>query len=292
MTFFQDICALVSTNRGGRGASLLCTPSLWRHAMKMLERASSVAVITGFYVPEAGAPETDGPGGAVVLGRALSRAGRRVSLVTDPLCMPVLCEASARLQGAPVKGASTGEELLSLAHFDLLIYIERLGKNSSGGYCNMRMEDVSPWTAPLDDAIALAHKKSIPVLAVGDGGNEAGMGYFFPSLCHILPDFKNALSITEADMALPVDVSNWGGYGLATLLSFMEGRWLGHSPEEEECIAHALFKAGAVDGVTKKRGLSVDGFPLSMHQHVVQDLFLLWKKAFNSTEKKASGVFL
>jgi hypothetical protein len=66
-----------------------------------------------------------------------------------------------------------------------------------------------------------------------------------------------------------VDVSNWGCYALSALLSLSSGRWLGHSPEEESAMLESMAQAGAVDGATKKRERSVDGFPEAENLQVV-----------------------
>ncbi|MGH7344033.1 MAG: glutamate cyclase domain-containing protein, partial [Candidatus Rokuibacteriota bacterium] len=51
-------------------------------AARALRGAKRVLIVTGFTV-EPDMPETDGPPGAAVLGRALRRLGARVTYVTD-----------------------------------------------------------------------------------------------------------------------------------------------------------------------------------------------------------------
>src|SRR5918995_195414 len=53
------------------------------------------------------------------------------------------------------------------------VAIERCGRSADGRPRNMRGVDVSPWTAPLDDLFLAGPWIR---LAVGDGGNEIGMG--------------------------------------------------------------------------------------------------------------------
>jgi len=55
-------------------------------------------------------------------------------------------------------------------------------------------------------------------------------------------------------------------------LSCREGRWLGHSPQEERRMIEAMVSAGAVDGITGKNILSVDGLPVEEHAAVVKKL--------------------
>src|SRR5512136_1824066 len=52
-------------------------------ALSVLERRGPALIVTGFYIARAGAPETDGPPGAVALGTALEALGFEVAYVTD-----------------------------------------------------------------------------------------------------------------------------------------------------------------------------------------------------------------
>ncbi len=220
---------LIAADRGGRKVSSLFRPGFPDDALGLLEGASRVAVVTGFFVPACGAPETDGPGGAVMLGRSLARSGKETVLFTDRLCLDAVTACSAAVGGPVVREAAGAEEILAFRP-DLLVFIERLGRAEDGLYYNMRAEDVSATTAPLDGA-ALSGS-GLKVLAVGDGGNEAGMGLFRGKLAELLPAYAPCLSVVGADTALPVDVSDWGGYALASLLSLECGEWIG--PEERE----------------------------------------------------------
>jgi hypothetical protein len=153
-----------------------------------------------------------------------------------------------------------------------VIFVERLGRARDGRCYNMRGEDISYCTAPLDGAAQLALEKGIPVLAVGDGGNEAGMACLMPGMGDLLAGFGKCLSTVPSTVAVPVDVSNWGAYALACLLSCREGRWLGHTPEEEGAMLEAMVAAGAVDGVTGRNEVSVDGLGIEEHVAVVEEL--------------------
>ena len=49
-----------------------------------------VAIVTGFYIMGAELPETDGPPGALAMGRALQAMGREVVYVTDQVTLSVM----------------------------------------------------------------------------------------------------------------------------------------------------------------------------------------------------------
>jgi hypothetical protein len=59
-----------------------------------------------------------------------------------------------------------------------------------------------------------------------------------------------------------VDVSNWGAYALAAVLSGFYRRWVGLDVGEEALMLKALADAGAIDGIEGTTGMSVDGVSL------------------------------
>ena len=253
----QRITEIVASGKTGRGPSPLCEVSVWQQAVDLIASKRKVAIVSGFYIPAVSAPETDGPVGSVVLARALSWLGCKVEIWTDSHNLECF-QRCALVMGIPDSLVHD----MSCTEFkdftpDLLIYIERPGRAADGRYYNMRGEDISAWTAPLD-YFALA-PRAIPVIAVGDGGNEVGMGNIKGPLSDIMTGYAQCLCVVESDICIPVDVSNWGGYALVTALSVSTGRWLGQTSEEELLMLYSLYQVGAVDGCTKKRELSVDG---------------------------------
>ncbi len=147
----------------------------------------------------------------------------------------------------------------------LLAYVERLGRAADGRYYNMRREDITNWTAPLD---SFAMHGDIPVLAVGDGGNEVGMGAIHGPLRAHMPDYAEFLCVVGADVCLPVDVSNWGAYALVAAMSSLVGEWLGQTTQEERAMLEVLCACGVVDGVSKQSALSVDGLDIEVQLQV------------------------
>ena len=273
----RKLSSIAASDLPGRKVPLLLEVSSWGRALQYLLDAWDILVITGFMVPEAGAPETDGPPGSVVLGRALARIGKRVRIVTDPNCFEGVNGCSRSIEGPEVLSVEKGGDLFEYPP-DLLIFVERLGKASDGRYYNMRSEDISSLTFPLDEAAFMASERDIPVIAVGDGGNEAGMGLIADRIRELLPHFRTCISMVPSDVILPVDVSNWGAYALAAMLSLDHGTWLGHSPHEEELMLRKMLFLGCVDGVTRGKDLSVDGFPLSMNVKIIMDLRKWWEE--------------
>lgn len=274
----EELTAITASGISKRKVSVLCRPDYWRDAAGLLLDAQNIAVISGFFVPSAGMPETDGPGGAIILARALRDCGRHAEVWTDSFCFEAM-KACAKAAGFSVENI----KCVDIIDFepDILpnaaVFTERLGHAVDLRYYNMRKEDVSSWTPPLDAFSDKFRSLGIPTIGIGDGGNEVGMGNFLNELSVILPDYKNCLSVVKTDVTLPVDVSNWGCYALSAVLSYILGKWCGPLVYDEAAMLSSLVSCGAVDGVTLARDLSVDGLSLLHHENVIASLYRLWE---------------
>lgn len=263
----RNISAMAAAARGGL---LAAAQSLSDVA------APRVGIITGFYVPKGSPPaaETDGPVGAALLLRGLTDAGIPCRLATDALCAPA-CAASLRAAGladmpldqGPVDASSAAWQAAGITH---VLAIERCGPSADGIPRNLRGEDVSDVTAPLD---RLYLAGSWTRLAIGDGGNEIGMGSLPASV--IAGSVKNGERIacrTPADHLIVAGVSNWGAWGLLAALALLRADWraalLGAlDPDLDAAVLAATVEHGpAVDGVTRTAGLTVDGLGAAFHR--------------------------
>jgi hypothetical protein len=256
---FAALRSLIASETGSRGPSALCRPEFLEDAARLLLKYPRAVVVTGFFIQEANAPETDGPPGAVILARALARFGKNAVLLTDGRNFDALKACSRAVDGPVAVRADDPEKIRQDAP---LVFIERPGHAADGRYYNMKGADISAIAAPLDRAAAAALRRGLPVLAVGDGGNEAGMGPLRGALDALMPGYGKCLSTVPSTICLPADISNWGGYALAAVLSALSGRWEGLDEGEEAAMLKALLENGAVDGVSGVPGLTVDGVPL------------------------------
>lgn len=277
--FTAELISVVASDRGCRGVSKLCTGEHWRRASAILCSCRRVAVVSGFFVPKAGAPETDGPGGALLLARAFYEEGRESEVWTDDLCVKEFKKCAAAI-GYPTQLVKVPEVNCVLDEYkpDGIIFTERLGRASDGKYYNIRKKDISEWTAPLDELAIIAAKSGIATVGIGDGGNEVGMGNFHKELGLLLPEYQKCLSVINVDAALPVDVSNWGAYALVASLSCLWQHWRGHRGDDEMNMLGALKACGVVDGISCKAEASVDGFPLDIQIEIANRLYRVWKK--------------
>jgi len=267
---------LIDATRGGLAA-----------AATSLATASRVGLITGFFVPrgDVAAPETDGPVGTALLAASLVACGVPARIAVDtPSVEAVRSAVRATDQDVGVDEIVLGQEgaidaTLGLWRQDRLshvVSIERCGRSADGRPRNMRGVDVSPWTLPLD---TLFEGGDWTKLAVGDGGNEIGMGKLPPGLiARHVPNGAEIACVTSCDHLVVAGVSNWGAYGLMAALAVLRPDWRPTiakflTAERDFFVTDSIVKeAGAVDGVTAQRVATVDGFGPEIHGPLIDKL--------------------
>jgi hypothetical protein len=158
--------------------------------------------------------------------------------------------------GGAAAGRATADRIILERRPSAVVAIERCGRTRSGRYRNMLGIDISRWTARVDELFAYP---GIVTVGIGDGGNEIGMG----SLAHYIP---GELGITDpvettVDHLVLATVSNWGAYGIIAYMGFRAGKDLLPADGEEEAALEVIVTHGAIDGLTHRAELSVDGFP-------------------------------
>ncbi len=274
----------------GRGATGLFNAArggLWSAVSAFTAtKPSYVGILTGFFVPRASPPaaETDGPAGAALLALALSGIGVRSRVLTDELCRNA-CETAllgCGLTGVPVDAVTPEVMLDSLVEtwrvhgIDWMVAIERCGLSADGKPRNMRGEDISAHAAPLDRVFVAGPWRTI---AIGDGGNEVGMGALPPALiAREIPFGATIASVTPADHLIAAGVSHWGAYALIAGLALANPDWRSPllaclDPDIDERILTSLVENGpAVDGVTLRRGLTIDGLDMAVHRSKLEQV--------------------
>ena len=250
-------------------------------AGKSLLHSNHVIIITGFCVPSKQIGETDGPPGALVLGRSLSLLGKRVTIVSDSYSMPLL-EAGSRaldfecsLISIPAGKPQADRSIIGLLESncpDHLIAIERPGKASDGHSYSMRGELLDHLIPQLDLFFTHSLAKKTTTIAIGDGGNEMGMGNAYPQIKQHVPLGKLIGCITPSDHLIPAGVSNWAAYGLAGVLSVLSGLHTLPPTDSERKVLEAMVAAGAVDGCTKHAEATVDGLSQEAYMHAINSI--------------------
>lgn len=263
---------LIAQDPGGRNIFGLLIADQLRLAAQSLRLAKRVGIVSGFYVPAAGAGETDGPPGAKLLGQALIQLGIEVDYLTDEW-------------NAPLFRALGLEPITDVAHYLVraepthLLSIERAGRTAQGQYCNMRGEDITAHTAPLDELFLQAGRLGLTTIGIGDGGNEIGMGRVFSHMLDTddpgngIDHGRDIATVVSTDFCLVAGVSNWGAYGLTGALSILTGKPLLPTAEEAaRDLEQVVTDGGAVDGRTHRSEPTVDGLAVTHSIRVLEDI--------------------
>lgn len=236
-----------------------------RAAQRLRGISGNVIIGTGF--PVTSTFETDGPVGAIALYDAMQSLGARPILA----CGPPLCDSldeDYRVLHLGARDLETARqearEKLQDLQPEAVVSIERPGLAEDGRYYNMRGEDITEHCAFFDPFLSSA---GCPTIAIGDGGNEIGMG----NIANAIARLDINASVTTCDELLVADVSNWGAYGLIAFLALWSDRdLLGEvSPVE---ILDYLSARGSVDGVTRENTLTEDGLEAEEGLRVIQEL--------------------
>ncbi|PKB73128.1 MAG: hypothetical protein BZY75_03475 [SAR202 cluster bacterium Io17-Chloro-G7] len=243
-------------------------------ASYIMDHPGDIVIVTGFYILMTGTPETDGPPGAIAIGNALRALGRKVTYVTDSVCLTALRDLAgddAEVIDFPITDVEASKQaardILAKLKPGLLISIERSGRTKDDTYLNMRDADITPYTGRLD----YLFEEGIPSVGIGDGGNEIGMG----NLADVIPTIDrlpNNPAIAQVDRLVVASVSNWGGYGLVAALSRLAGRNLLPTVEHETSLINRMVDIGVVDGTTGKAVPTVDNFTTDENAAVLEQL--------------------
>ncbi len=246
-----------------------------------LSEGDLVYIITGFVLRPHRHAETDGIIGSILLARALIMSlGVRVALICQDENMPAVAQIAA---AAGLHTYYTVEEAIEypaaigaipftkdiaaadvqaerLAAYDpkAVIAIEAAGSNSLGIYHNATGLDMTELEAKTDVLFTKLQKNGVATYAIGDLGNEMGMGKIADYINENIPYAKKSgcrcgctegiCAATAADTIAVGTVSDWVAYAVCASLAWLSGRLdVMHTPEIEKEAIHAASRGGMVD---------------------------------------------
>jgi hypothetical protein len=250
--------------------------------------------------------ENDGPAGLAVIVRALSLAKKalcitfveetliestsailttagltvlpyeQAKIARDDGSLAVVCVEPFPVEDSLAMAAS--KELIARYKPALFFSTERVGRNVDGIYCSMRGIDYGMGRARIDFLFDEAVAQKIPTVAVGDGGNEIGMGVVAEAVQkHVKfgdkrPDGSPGIgAVTGTDVLVTAACSNWGCYAIAGALAARQGQAsLAHTPAREEALLRRGVDVGLINSVANVIDANVDGIPQATHLAVVQ----------------------
>jgi hypothetical protein len=251
--------------------------------------------------------ENDGPSGAAAIARALvmARNATCVMLCEETLLDAIrnTCQAAGlfpvTLEQAAIarqdkslativmlpyaindeSGKAQATQMLDELKPDLLFSTERVGRNEFGVYHSMKGIDYGMGRARVDLLFDAALERGIPVIAVGDGGNEIGMGKVADHVKDHVP-FGDACqcgcgggigAVTSCDVLVTAACSNWGCTAIAAAMAARAGdAKMLHTPQREAFLLQTMSVNGLINSTHGVVDDSVDGFPRDSHLAVAE----------------------
>jgi hypothetical protein len=281
-TVYERLEARVQRDEGGRGIrSILPSSPQLESGAKAVLAAERVAILTGFPCLLDCDPdfETDGPPGALAIAQILESLGKFVIILVDGSSYPafrLLLDWFNATNGTHIgiRGFAPNSKDFRNVEADFVVSIERPGKAKDGGYYSMRGVPLTDVVCPLDQHF-LAEGKPWGSFAIGDGGNEAGLGSLYDLIAQHIPNGPLIASTTAATNTLVASVSNWGGYAYSLAIALAADRPPFLSEAREIALAQKMQELGIRDGITKELGLTVDALPWETNAEVIRELLAI-----------------
>lgn len=295
--YFREIENIIRKNLDQRGMDKVNLLGDFEKGVKDLLKSSTVLIVTGFVIRDTLTGETDGPIGAISLAAALEELGKEVILITDKYSRDMLYNCClvndiiASIETVPYRDAEGFcDTLLKKYNPSHIVAIERPGRAKDGRCYSMRGEDLSDIVPNTDVLFKRSKELGITTLAVGDGGNEVGMGKVESFVKESVNKGDLINAVVSSDYLIVAGVSNWGGHALAAALSILSGTMMLHDSKTEKILLKSMLQAGAVDGCTKKSTLTVDGLSLEANLEILDQLRNIVKEALGEQIKNTLAV--
>lgn len=292
---FSEIESVLSKNLASRGLDKVKLNGQLKSCAVSLNQSETIVIVTGFAIKAAEIGETDGPPGALALAYALECLNKKVIFVTDKYSeVFVKIGAKALNINASIyifeenKENEQADEIIEKFKPDHIIGIERPGRNCDNRCYSMSGEDITSLCPNTDVLFLKAKKHNIATSAIGDGGNEIGMGKIMDFIHkHV---YKGSLICAEleTDHLIITGVSNWGAYGICSALSIINNEMLLIEEDLYEQILKEIVQAGAVDGCSKKCETTVDGLSYEENLNVFLKLRTIALEGIGAKLKEAN----
>lgn len=259
-----------------------------------LSKDSLVYIMTGFVLHPYEKAETDGLISSVLLARALVKAfGAKPVIICPEECLAAV-EGLSELAGLKLfrsvekvrdnacsigvavftkdnsEASECADMMISQGIPNAVISIECPGANEKGVYHNATGIDVTRLEAKQDILFEKLCGMGVLNIAIGDLGNEIGMGaigdyikekipYAGEGACRCGCD-GGILAHTKADNIITATVSDWGCYSLIAMLAYITGNPdVMHDTTLQKQAMITAAKCGLID-MTGESIPAIDGF--------------------------------
>ncbi len=244
---------------------------------KAVNSADSVTIATGF--PVRGTFETDGPIGAFILGNFLLQQGFSVNITSESELLEAMTQFPWDRSVFSCISFTPTSHLKNISEF--FISIERPGQNSQKICHNMRGDDISSMIYNIEDR--LEEKPPKYWLAIGDGGNELGLGTLKERIQEVIPFGKKCNCPCDGGIAVERRSSDYVLGMTSNLTALMltlelairfHVKWV-YTWETEKELLRILNSHNIIDGVTGQLN-SVDGFKPSLTKEIIRHMQTLY----------------
>lgn len=260
-------------------------PTCMNAAQKLVgtvKEGDIVYIMTGFVLRPYKKAEMDGIVGAALLCRALVLAFGAKPVIVCPranyeavrqlaACVGLhLREDMEELREIPVSmgvicftgdaalAPKQADEIIARDHPAAVISVECPGANEKGVYHNATGLDVTELEAKQDVLFEKLQAMGVLNIAIGDLGNEIGMGAIRQTLEHYIPYAApgacrcgccGGIAVkTKADNIITATVSDWGCYAMIAALAYLkENPDIMHTPELEKQTMETACHSGMID---------------------------------------------
>ena len=257
---------------------------------KFISAGGSVLLATGFRVLRFGGRyETDGVISSTILASILSREfNADVGVVVDSGFGQIFKSLAGKgglkrlkileLPPGDMTHQNIFKRFVEELNPSISIAVERPAANFKGVYHNSRGQDISSLHSKIDQLLKELRDDGVPLIAVGDGGNEVGMAVVREAVEEYVPYGRVCVcgcgggiaSSTACDYPVIASVSDLGVYGILALLT--DGSKMLPPPSLLEKIFDRALEMGCVDAVYGPGYRGVDGVDVYSIQSVIKIL--------------------
>ena len=289
------------------GSRAVTHEPLTMHAAEALCRSvhegDLVYILMGFVLLPHRVPEMDGMVSSMLLSRALVLAfGAKPVIVCPQDCVEAvkrcasvvglhIYEDIATVRELPLsmgvvaftkdakEAPAQAEAMIAEGLPAAVISVEAPGANEKGVYHNAGGKDVSILEAKSDALWNVLRARGVPSVAIGDLGNEIGMGLIADHIRTFVPYTApgecacgcggGILAASSTDCIITATCSDWGCYGLIAALAYLRRDMeIMHGEEMEAEVMRVAARSGMID-MTGSLLPGIDGFDTKMNAGIV-----------------------
>lgn len=268
-----------------------------------VKEGDAVFILTGFVLLPHKVPEMDGMVSAMLLSRALVMAFQAKPIIVCPADSVEAIKKCASVVGLHIyedvetvmelplsmgvvaftkdsgKAEAQAEELMNRVMPSAVISVEAPGANACGHYHNAVGKEVTELEAKTDVLWNKLKERGVTNVAIGDLGNEIGMGAIAEHIRKYVPFTDRGecrcgcgggiLAASTTDHIITATCSDWGCYGLMAALAYLKRDMeILHHEEMEAEVMRVASRSGMID-MTGSLLPGIDGFNTRMNTGIV-----------------------